>query len=391
MKKAFLSNQDKKSLILQIVTMLPSMVCVLTMIHHLIQIIEFLRWIYCGKVEKLDKNLAIKLVQLADKNVQKNLRDRCLKFLVLRNPENVYRILDVASEQNSHDLWNWGKTFLIENTEKCSLSKLVKYLDRPYRQDFAKGIDELNNRAISEVTSKFGKIFRDDPSNLQLFENFLIESIEFETVEKLAGVLKREHSFSFKSDASKKEKRWRIQDFERATAKLRKALFSFVTENIKEIQKRKILDKLTPAFLGELIEYMSGPWMIAKKSLEQNVVEEEVIELEVREENNIKQEIKEEDIVKQEIKEEEGIQLDVKEEEGVKQEVKEEDVTQEEVKEKDEKAIFSEESEKKILVERNAGSAIEMKRNQKRKKPILEDKPEEKPELKKTKKTSKQK
>ena len=101
-----------------------------------------MRFIYCEEV-KLDTDLALKLLPLADKYILKDLSNKCLNVLAHSlTIDNIYSTLDFAREEDILSLKNWCMTFLKENMNKANMYGLVKYLDQEHQPEFTK--DNLN-------------------------------------------------------------------------------------------------------------------------------------------------------------------------------------------------------------------------------------------------------
>jgi len=312
---------------------------------------EFLKWIYCDRVE-LDDDLALSLLVFSNRCSQRDLEENCSKFLASSiSSDNVFNILECVELQKS-TLVILGIQFLTRNIEK-NLVNVINYLDRPNDPHLEKYILQLRQKTMKVVMDQYGDIFRDHKKKMQFFESFLTRNVNNETVHKLSDFLvstihyKLMAEIAFGRAVPEKEKRGKVV-FEEKTANLRIALFNFVKENIKIIQQRKI-SELSPVFLGQVVAYMAETSFIIEKTA-----------------------TKEEDIV-QKVKQEEGI----KEEFQVKEEEKEVRILQD-----------SKEVEAPILMKSETKSKT--KKSQKRKEPVQKEKSEEKPTLKRSKRTPKE-
>jgi len=301
--------------------------------------IEFLRWIYCSQVKLDDLKFAIDLLLFADKYLENNLANKCFSFLLFEiNLENVYQILDFATEQNNSYLWDQCKSFLMRKIGKCNILDLINYLDRTCNSVFGKGLLDLKEKTVKFVVDNFTNIHKNYRSNISSFEDFLIKNIDFKTLENFVNFIERESSgFLPESDkcseynnSGKKAK----ANLEKIIVNLNKELFNFVTKNIHEIRERGIHKALSSTFWADLVVFM-----VENQDIMQNKKEQQ---------------------------------------EEIKQEINEQRMIQEE-----HRAVGQEKSEKSEMMKTD----FETKQSQKRKEPVQEE--EAKPDFKKTKKTFK--
>jgi len=243
---------------------------------------EFLRWIYCGTIQA-QENSVIKLLPLADKYLQNDLKEKCRNFLILNIYfDNVYKIMDVALEQSDFDLWDLGSKFLIKNIECCNLFELIKYIDRPHDVELTNAILKLKDKTITASISRYVKIYQEDKANLHLIESFLIRNIQISTVLEFDQFLRGISYLDLIPKGRQNQKQFVLEKkaketFESIIAEIKKAFFNFIQENIDEIYEMNIYKDLPPILWLDLVRYMN-------KTTIKKIDEKEKVELKQNEE-----------------------------------------------------------------------------------------------------------
>jgi len=255
---------------------------------------EFLRWIYCEEL-KLDVQLALKLLPLADKYVQNNLRDKCINILTHNiNAQNIYSIFDYACQEDLSYVKSWCGKFWNNNINLKDLPQLMKYLDqKPKTKDLIGPIDT----AITAIIKNFSQICQKYKQNIQVYENFLVNMIDIHTISKLSNFVfgdssanKSQKQFSYKQesfsdDMSEEEDEdeeeendlsegiSKVPASKSETSKLREELLKFVPANFAEIKAKKINQSFSNTFLTEVLSYeIENPIKYTKTK---GVIEEE--------------------------------------------------------------------------------------------------------------------
>ena len=216
-------------------------------------IIEFLRSIYCDAVQ-LDETRAMNLLLFAEKYLEKDLKITCFEFLT-RNltSENVFRILDFASQQNEKKLWDSGISFLKENLDGCDLSELIKYLDKPQESEFAKSLCDLEDSTVKFVIQQYSELYQKEPAKIQIFEDFLIKNVNMKTIALISNFVQEwgwhQENVLKNSDPVKE-----TREAEKTGMNLRKTVFEWVNKNMKEIQEKNYAQNIPKKFWEEFEE-----------------------------------------------------------------------------------------------------------------------------------------
>jgi len=147
---------------------------------------EFLRWIYCGEVKR-ERELALKLLPLADKYVQNDLVHKCMNILLHAiNEENIYSIFDYAFEGDIPDLKGWCQKFIRKNTNMTNVLRLIEYLNqKPKTSD----LNEVIDAVVTVVRENYFAICQQEEGNKQILNSFLIRNTDIHTISKLADLV----------------------------------------------------------------------------------------------------------------------------------------------------------------------------------------------------------
>jgi len=164
---------------------------------------------------------------------------------------------------------------LLIHLEECCPFELIKHLDQScdLEFEFAQDILGLRDGAIELIISQFGEIYETFKANIHSFEDFLISSVEIKTVGRLAAFLQWKNSchLMLKDLECESLEKQVKDDFEKITRNLRKALFNFVKENIKEIQEMNLIQDISNLFGEDLgAETTMFSMTENRKHLEQN-------------------------------------------------------------------------------------------------------------------------
>jgi len=198
---------------------------------------EFLRWIYCGKIQDLNDDLAFKLQSFADKYLQNDLNQKCIDYLTLpMDPKNVYKILDFACRQNNHEVLNLCTTFLVQTTNLENISQVIEYLNRSQHPNFAAYDHRLRDKAFDLALDAYLNSSKQQNRDLQFYEDFLITNLAINNIQMFLRFFwvdgsKSFNPFQIRNEPSEDDKNCLVQ----CARKLRNPVFNFVKENIKEV------------------------------------------------------------------------------------------------------------------------------------------------------------
>ena len=217
-------------------------------------IIEFLRFLYCEEV-KFDADLAIKLIAFADKHTQDDLVDACMHFLKFNiNSDNVYAILEFASQEDIPILKSLGAKFFQEKLNFEVLLELIQHLDIP---EFVQANPEVRSIATRFILKNYLKIFLEQKTNLEFYENILIRNVAMDTIVSLISFIYKESDrgqpslHPFKPNPYRDQKEMMSQ----GTANLKIAIFNFVQKNFEKLEQEKLVSKFSKDFFIDLCSF----------------------------------------------------------------------------------------------------------------------------------------
>ncbi len=226
--------------------------------------IEYLRFLYTREV-RLNEDLAMKLIKLADKYVQNDLSEKCLDFLKFTiKSENAFRRFDFAFEQNLDELKDFYENYFKSNIEVKSLPDLIQYLEK---------LPEVRLSVVNFIVNKFKEVFKEYKNNWSFYEDFLIKNVDMSTISLFVNFIYWKYTDKYKmSEEEKKEKKEEEEEeeeeedseageeIEQNTLRLNQACFDFAERNFKEIHQTGIALELPNKFLADLaILVMNSP------------------------------------------------------------------------------------------------------------------------------------
>jgi len=207
--------------------------------------------LYTRKVE-LNEDLAMKLIQLADKYVQNDLSEKCIDFLKSSvKPDNAGKIFDFACEQDIDLLKNFCINYLKRNIDVEHLPSLIQLTEkRP----------EIKENIFNFIFNNFDEVFNEYSTNWQFYEDFLIKNVDMSTISLFVNFIYWEHSEMRKTDKMFSD--CRVSMFRESkglimqnTLGLKEACLTFAQKNFKEIQEKKISYELPNHFLADVALY----------------------------------------------------------------------------------------------------------------------------------------
>ena len=254
-------NQDKTLLKFQIATTLAFKVFFFFVIF-VDKSIEFLRFLYYGEVQG-DENLVFKLFDLANKYVQNDLLQDCVKFLKGHiNSGNVYSILHFARQENIASLSSFCLDFL-KNIDISHFDGVIEHLNKQQNSEFDQENLELRDQAIKRLLENGWLEFpTEQKNNMKFYVDFLIRNLNTDTLLKLS-------EFAFEKNYKLSEKRGpgshlmkyikeELDSLEDEIANLRPALLEFVHQNFKELHEKMIVEKLPQPLLFHLLLFRAN-------------------------------------------------------------------------------------------------------------------------------------
>ena len=212
--------------------------------------IEFLRVLYTREV-RLDEDLAMKLVQLADKYVQSDLSEKCLDFLKFTiNFENIYKRLEFAYEQNLDDLKNFCKNYLKRNLDAAKILDYLQFLEK-------NSDPELKVGAVSYIVNNFYTVCQEYEKKWQSFEDFLVKSVDTSTISLLVKLTNPKDSGIITTTGLIYTRTGGWEDLDKAmekrTVNLKQACLTFAQKNFRKLREKNICQEFPNSFLMELV------------------------------------------------------------------------------------------------------------------------------------------
>jgi len=201
------------------------------------------------------EDLVTKLYALADKYVQEDLREKCMEFFKhIISPDNVYKILDFSRQENLSAIKSWCLNFLKNKIDGSSIYGLVDYVNKQSNPEYAQENLELRYKGLSVIVDNYFAL-----SNDQIYEDFLINSINTETVGGLAKFL---YGQNIKIDPCQSAKMNIENEIEKererlkpVTVNLKPAVLGFVQKNLKTLHESKITKDIPHSLFVDLLLY----------------------------------------------------------------------------------------------------------------------------------------
>jgi len=199
-----------------------------------------LQFRYQEKVNLDDENQSIKLYYLADKYREEDLCEKCVYFLrSILNMDNVYKILDFSHQENLSKVRIWCIELIQEKIIVENVAELISYLlVRQEDSEFKENHRAFRDFTLNFVLDKFIEIYKKENGNMEIYENFIVNNIEMETISALAIFLAREKGHFI--------------------AKIKEAVFSFVQENIESLMISEIGKAFPIGFFTDFTLYLAS-------------------------------------------------------------------------------------------------------------------------------------
>jgi len=191
----------------------------------------------------------MELLRISDKYVQNDLYEKCSSYLKYNiNPENVLPILDFACHKDLYPIQGWCIKFLKANITADNIPQVIKYLNQKHdEEETIQEHLELRDKAIHFVIEN-SKAINLRESNLKLYEGFLIDNIQIDTIVKISDFIYNQR-FEWVPTQALQQVKTNVKD----------ALFAFAKANFKELKEKQITRKLPIAFLEDLIsDFVEG-------------------------------------------------------------------------------------------------------------------------------------
>lgn len=220
----------------------------------IIKLIVFLRFLYFDDVQ-LDENIALKLLPLADKYLQNDLADLCHDFLIENmNWENVFKILDFARLENIQTLKNCSLKFIKQKITVSNICGLIIYLEKQSNPAFLQENLALKDKAFNFIIDNFAQIYQNrENNNLPLLQEFLIKSVEIETIIPISSLVCSENYEKLISCHNNKKLAKEV--VEKEMSNLRGAVYRFTDENFEKLKEIKIARYFSQDFLLDFVSY----------------------------------------------------------------------------------------------------------------------------------------
>jgi len=164
---------------------------------------------------------------LADKYVQEDLQDRCLKILVHSLAEgNIQDIFAFARKQDIALLKNWCLKFIRDGLDIGSLTRFIEYLENQKNSEYEKENHQLIEKTLNFILQDISKIITiqlKTKERLDFLGDFLGKRLTAQNIVKFT---------------------WKFPSFENEMTTLRDAMFSFVYTNLKFLEEKRLFQEL---------------------------------------------------------------------------------------------------------------------------------------------------
>ena len=214
----------------------------------------------------MDAIISSKLLAFADKYVQDDLSERCMSILKYTiNPDNVYKILDFARQEDISHLRDWCVNFLKDKINPNNISGLVEYLNKQNNPEYAQENRALRDEALNVLTNNFIEISKNQKISESFYEDFLIKNVTFDTTVTLVNFIsghnyKKVIKYGLFTKIEMTDEEEVIEEekekLKPQTMNLRCALYDFAWTNLKTLTENKIVKQLPNAFLVDLLRNM---------------------------------------------------------------------------------------------------------------------------------------
>ena len=184
-------------------------------------LIEFLRFLYCGQVDRNFSKFG-QLISLADKYVQEDLYDKCINILIHKITPNTFcEILDLARENDLPILQDWCMKLLPNRLSKKTITQLIKYLQHEENENF--GMEEI---VLNFVLINLSEILEECNSKEEwrFYADFLLPYISKERIARFTDLFKGK---IYQGEIP-------VYLLSEEMAHLRDAIFHFVFTNFRE-------------------------------------------------------------------------------------------------------------------------------------------------------------